>query len=65
MICSMHFFIERPAPEFLSMILFGVKIVIPTILLYAILLFYFGKGFREIMTRIPIVRKMVAAFKST
>ena len=65
MICSMHFFIERPAPEFLSMILFGVKIVIPTILLYAILLFNFGKGFREIMTRIPIVRKMIAAFKST
>ena len=64
MICSMHFFNESPAPEFFSMILFGVKIVIPTILLYAILLYYFGKGFREIMTRIPIVRKMIAAFKS-
>lgn len=52
-----------PEPNLFSMILFGVRIIVPTILLYAILLYFVGKGFREITTRVPIVRKIVASFK--
>lgn len=64
MIIIMLLFDEKPAPDIISMILFGVKIIIPTILLYALLLYYFGKGFREIITRIPIVKKVIVRFKS-
>ena len=48
----------KPSPNIISMILFGIKIVIPTILLYAVLLYSFGNGFREVTNRIPLINRM-------
>lgn len=64
MIGLMLLFDEKPAPDIISMLLFGVKIIIPTIILYALLLYYWGKGFKEIITRIPVVKRFFSAFKS-
>ena len=58
MIASMYLLRAKPSPNIISMILFGIKIVIPTVILYAILLYKFGKGFREITSRIPFTNKM-------
>ena len=58
MIGSMYLFKVKPSPEIISMILFGIKIVIPTIILYAILLYKLGNGFREITNRIPLTKKL-------
>jgi hypothetical protein len=57
MISLILIFKAEPDPDLFSMILFGIRIVVPTILLYAILLYIWGKGFREITTRFPFVRK--------
>ena len=58
MIGSMYLLRAKPSPTIISMILFGIKIVIPTVILYAILLYKFGKGFREITSRIPFTIKL-------
>jgi O-antigen/teichoic acid export membrane protein len=58
MIGSMYLFSVKPSPDIISMSLFGIKIVIPTIILYAILLYQFGNGFREITNRIPLKKIM-------
>ena len=58
MIGSMYLLRAKPSPNIISMILFGIKIVIPTVILYAILLYKFGKGFREITSRIPFTIKL-------
>lgn len=58
MIGSMYLFRIKPSPDIMSMSLFGITIVIPTIILYAVLLYMYGNGFREISSRIPLVKKM-------
>lgn len=60
MISCMHLFKISPSPNLYSMILFGIGIIIPTILLYAILLFLYGNGFREIIYRIPLIQKIIS-----
>ena len=65
MISLILIFKAEPDPDLFSMILFGVRIVIPTILLYAILLYIWGKGFREITTRVPIIKKIITSFRNT
>lgn len=56
MIGTMYIFRVKPSPDIISMSLFCVKIVTPTIILYAILLYKYGDGFREITSRIPLVK---------
>lgn len=58
MIGSMNLFRVKPSPDIISMSLFGIEIVIPTIILYAILLYKLGNGFREITSRIPLTKIM-------
>ena len=58
MISCMYLFNIMPSPDLYSMSLFGFTIIIPTIILYAILLYVYGNGFREIVTRIPFVNKI-------
>lgn len=58
MIGTMYIFRVKPSPDIISMSLFCVKIVTPTIILYAILLYKYGDGFREITSRIPLVKKI-------
>ena len=58
MIGSMYLLRAKPSPTIISMILFGIKIVIPTVILYAILLYKLGNGFREIASRIPLTKKL-------
>ena len=58
MIGSMYLLRAKPSPTIISMILFDIKIVIPTVILYAILLYKLGNGFREIASRIPLTKKL-------
>lgn len=58
MIGSIYLFRVKPSPDITSMILFGIEIVLPTIILYAVLLYMLGKGFREIINRIPLTKIM-------
>lgn len=59
MTICMSIFDRMPTPDIISMILFGVTIIIPTIIIYIILLYFIGPGFREMTGRIPIVHKLI------
>ena len=54
LIMTMQIFNVKPSPNIFSMIVFGIAIVIPTIILYAILLYFWGPGTRDIINRLPI-----------
>lgn len=57
LISTMHIFDIKPSATIYSMAYFGIVEILPTIILYAFLLFYFGPGAREITSRIVIHKK--------
>lgn len=57
LISTMHIFDIKPSATIYSMAYFGIVEILPTIILYAFLLFYFGPGAREITSRIAIHKK--------
>jgi O-antigen/teichoic acid export membrane protein len=59
MIASMYLFNIRPTSSIDSMVLFGITEIIPTSILYAILLYSIGPGTREIASRIPPIRNIL------
>lgn len=56
MVGSMFLLNIKPSPTISSMIIFSIIEVLPTILIYAILLYFFGPGARAITKRIPIIK---------
>lgn len=57
LISTMHIFGIKPSATIYSMAYFGIVEILPTIILYASLLFYLGPGAREITSRIVIHKK--------
>lgn len=57
LISTMHIFDIKPSATIYSMAYFGIVEILPTIILYAFLLFFFGPGAREITSRIVIHKK--------
>lgn len=57
LISTMHLFDIKPSATIYSMVYFGIVEILPTIILYASLLLYFGPGAREITSRIVIHKK--------
>jgi O-antigen/teichoic acid export membrane protein len=57
LICTMLIFNIKPSATLYSMVYFGIIEIMPTIILYAVLLFYIGPGAREITSRIVIHKK--------
>lgn len=58
LICTMILLDIRPSATLYSMISYGIIEILPTICLYAILLYKFGPGARGITNRIPLVQKI-------
>ena len=56
MIVSMHFLNIKPLPYMDSMVLFGIIVILPTIILYGILLYHIAPGAKEIIKRIPFIK---------
>ena len=59
LISTMHLLNIKPMPSITSMLIFGACEVLPTIILYAILLYTFGPGMKDIVLRIPIINKII------
>lgn len=54
LVMSMQIFNIKPSPTIFSMVVFGIAIVLPSIFLYAVLLYSLGPGTRDIINRIPL-----------
>ena len=59
LIGTMNILNIRPSATLYSMIKFGIIEIIPTICIYAILLYNWGPGAHEITKRIPLVKKII------
>lgn len=58
--CAMVFAVGlSPHPNLLSMSLFGGVVILPTIIIYLSLLFFFTPGMKPLVYRLPIVRKLI------
>ena len=57
MLTTMYLFGIKPQSTIISMAIFATTIIIPTIFLYGALLYAIGPGAREIVNRIPIIKK--------
>lgn len=58
--CVMVFAVGlSPQPNLLSMSMFGGVVILPTIIIYLSLLFFFAPGMKPLAYRFPIVRKLI------
>lgn len=57
MTITTYLFDIAPKPTIISIVFYGITEVIPAIIIYLFLLILIGPGTRELLKRIPIIKK--------